>query len=120
MPHKKNDFAYIFDMLQAAKLVREFSIGQSVQNLLDDNLRRSAIERQIEIVGEAANRVCQEFRKQHPEIPWRQIISQRHIIAHEYDELICEMLWNVATTHIPLLIEQLERILPSDIPEVDL
>ncbi len=45
MPRNKNDLAYIFDMLQAAKLVREFSAGQSVQNLLDDNLRRSVIER---------------------------------------------------------------------------
>ena len=120
MPRKKNDSAYIWDMLQAAKLVREFSMNQSFQDFLEDKMRRSAIERQIEIIGEAANRLSKEFQADHSEIPWNRIISQRHILAHEYDDLAYEILWNVVSIHIPSLIEKLERILPSSIPEVDL
>lgn len=120
MPRKKDDRVYVWDMLQAAKRVREFAEGQTFQHFLDDTMRRSAIERQIEIIGEAANRVSEEFQNQHSEIPWRKIISQRHILAHEYDDLAYEILWNVVTIHVPPLIKQLEDILPPNIPEVEL
>ncbi len=120
MSRKKNDLAYVWDMLTAAKLVQEFSADQTYHQFLHDRMRKSAIERQIEIIGEAANRVSKLFQAEHPEIPWNKIISQRNILIHEYDDLEYEILWNVATKHIPQLIIHLERILPEDIPEVEL
>lgn len=64
---------------------------------------RSAVERQIEIIGEAARRVSDDFRVAHPEIAWRPIIAQRHILAHEYGEIEDDLIWRVATIHVPEL-----------------
>ena len=72
---------------------------------------RGAVERHLEIIGEAANRVSLDFQANHPEIPWRRIIAQRHVIAHEYGEIKHELIWKVATVNIPELIAQLETLI---------
>ena len=67
---------------------------------------------QIEIIGEAANRVSRGFRAAHPEIPWQQIVAQRNILAHEYGEIDDSLVWRVATDRIPELISYLKPIVP--------
>ena len=73
---------------------------------------RSAVERQIEIIGEAAGKVSDSFQQQHPEIPWRGIVGQRHVLAHDYGEVDHQRIWKVVTDHIPQLIECLEPLIP--------
>ena len=112
MPLDEKDAGYLWDMLEAAR-----GVASSLQDLAleqyqaDENLRL-ATERRIEIIGEAAGRVSQVVRQAHQEIPWRQIIAQRHILAHEYGEIDDELIWSVATTHIPQLITMLESMVP--------
>ena len=76
---------------------------------------RNAIERNMEIIGEAANRVSDGFQKSHSEIPWKSIIGQRNILIHEYGEIKDERIWAVVTNHIPELIQFLEPLLPKNI-----
>jgi uncharacterized protein with HEPN domain len=66
----------------------------------------------VEVVGEAARKVSPEFQAAHPEIPWRPIIAQRHVLAHDYGEIDQEKIWRVANVHIPDLIVQLEPLIP--------
>jgi len=73
---------------------------------------QAAVERKIEIIGEAARNISATFQQEHPEIPWRGIISQRHFLAHEYGEVLQEKLWRVATGRIPELIALLTPLLP--------
>lgn len=63
-------------------------------------------------MGEASRRISDEFKEEHPEIPWGRIIAQRNVLAHEYDDVKQERMWLVATVHVPALIPQLEAILP--------
>ncbi|MRR15436.1 MAG: DUF86 domain-containing protein [Deltaproteobacteria bacterium] len=62
---------------------------------------RNAVERNLEIIGEAANRIPESFRNSHPQIPWRNIIGQRNILIHEYGEIKNERIWVLATERIP-------------------
>jgi uncharacterized protein with HEPN domain len=73
---------------------------------------RGAVERHLEIIGEAANRLSRGFRAAHPEIPWRGIIGQRNVLSHEYGDVDDIMIWKVVTDRIPELIHQLEQIIP--------
>jgi uncharacterized protein with HEPN domain len=45
------------------------------------------------IVGEAAGRISAAMRESHPEIPWRQIVGLRNILAHEYGQVAVERVW---------------------------
>ena len=60
-----------------------------------------AVERALEIIGEAARRVSDSIAGAHPEIPWPQIIGQRNVLAHEYGEIKHERIWLVATRTSP-------------------
>ena len=75
------------------------------------------MERHLEIIGEAANRVSRSFREAHPEIPWQRIVAQRNVLAHEYGEIENTLVWRVATIRIPELIQQLQRLLPPLPPQ---
>jgi len=50
---------------------------------MDDRKLQLAVERSLEIIGEAARRVSPVFRESHPEVPWRRIIGLRNVLAHE-------------------------------------
>ena len=112
MPPEKTDEAFLWDMLDAARSAAEFVAGKSFDGYLADKLLRSGVERQIEIIGEAARHVSQALQDAHAEIPWRVIAAQRHVLAHDYGEIKYDRIWRVATVHIPELIRQLEPLVP--------
>lgn len=112
MQREPNDLACLWDMLDAARAIRDFVAARSFDDYASNRMLRGAVERHIEIIGEAARNVSQRYRDAHPEIPWTKIIAQRHVLAHEYGEIKDDRIWRVATIHIPELITALEPLLP--------
>lgn len=110
MPPEDRNTAYLWDMLESARLIREFTAGLKIEDYLKDRKLQLAIERSLEIIGEAARRISENFQESHQEIPWRKIIAQRNVIAHEYGEIRHERIWTVITVNIPELIEKVEPI----------
>ena len=107
----ERDAAYIWDMLDAAQTVEQLVSGMSFVDYDKDRRTQLAVERALEIVGEAAGRVSTPFQNTHPEIPWRQIIGQRNVLAHEYGEIKQDRLWKVAKENIPQLIKMLKPLI---------
>jgi uncharacterized protein with HEPN domain len=68
-------------MLTTAKDIRDFTSGVRYDQYLKDRKLQLAVERSMEIIGEAARRVSQPFRETHPEIPWQSIIPLRNVLA---------------------------------------
>jgi|SRR6185295_9684101 len=116
MPPER-DIGYVWDMLNAARGVVASLEGISFAQYMEDEDIRMATERRIEIIGEAARRVSSSFREAHPEIPWREIVDQRNVLIHSYDEIEEERIWRLVTEEIPLLIEQLTGLIPEDLGE---
>jgi uncharacterized protein with HEPN domain len=112
------DAAHLWDMVEACREVQRFLAGKGYQDLLTDRMMRLSVERDLEIIGEAANRVSSELQAQHPEIPWARIVAQRNVISHEYGDIKLEWIWGVATERVPELIALLEPLIPPA-PEGD-
>lgn len=108
-----DDAAYMWSMHRALLELEEFSKGRLERDLFNDLLFQRAVERCIHIVGEMATRDSQETRDRTPEINWKGIISQRHVVAHGYDTIRYDLLWKVVETHAPRLRRALENILPE-------
>jgi len=113
MPPEERDAAYIWDMREAAREVIEMTAGVSLKQFLGNRMLLRATERSVEIIGEAARRVSDEFMDAHPEIPWRAIIGQRNILAHEYGHLDHEILYRTVVDEIPALTQKLDALLGS-------
>ena len=109
----ERDAAHLWDMLDAPRQVTAFSAGLDLDQLLADARSRYAIERALEIVGEAARRVSAETVSRHPEVPWKGIIGFRNVLAQEYGAIDYRRLYTVITDGVPALIVALEAILKS-------
>jgi len=75
--------------------------------------KQSAILYQAIIVGEATKRLSSNFRNTHPNVPWKDIAGMRDILAHQYDRLNLDTLWDVIQNDIPELIELITPLLPQ-------
>ena len=113
MKPAEHDAAHLWDMLDAARRTRDMMRGISYDALMADERTRLAVERLLEIVGEAARRVSPECRRRHDGIPWAPIIGFRNVLAHEYGEINYERLYAVVTKGVPELIREIEGILGS-------
>lgn len=112
MRPEPRDVAYIWDMLEAAVSVTEFVKDLTSEQFLQNRMVQAAVERQVEILGEAARSISDPFKTAHPEIPWRRIVGMRNVLAHEYGEIIQSRMWALTVDQIPQLIVQLERLIP--------
>ena len=117
MSDRQRDFAYLSDMLERARLAVEAAKSFGLKDLTRKSGESAMLERWIEIIGEAARRVSAEFKMLHPEIPWQKIIATRNVVAHDYESIRYEVIWRIATIHLPELIRQLEPLVPSPMPD---
>ena len=106
------DVASVWDMTQAIQRIQSFSSGLTFDEYLSNILVISAVERQFEILGEAARRITDDFRQAHPAIDWQRIIGLRNIVAHRYEEVRQDILWAIIYSELAPLLAQLEALLP--------
>jgi uncharacterized protein with HEPN domain len=117
MRPEQRDASYLWDMLDAARTVLEFTRGASFSEYSENRLLHLAVERAIQIIGEAANRVSSGFQEAHPEIPWRKIVDQRNVLVHEYGDVEHALVWELVQLYIPQLVQQLVALVPRVPPE---
>jgi uncharacterized protein with HEPN domain len=104
------DMARLWDMLDAARTAVEFTKGLRFEDFLRDRKTRNAVERNLEIIGEAARCVSPETRDGFPDVPWRSMIGLRNVLAHEYGEIRYEILWAIVQEKLNTLIRELETV----------
>ena len=116
MRSEERDPAHLWDMLEAARAIVDFTENLTLKEFLatgrDREIRRLAVERELEILGEAARRVSMRFRDVHPDIPWKEIVGLRNVISHEYDKVNYAEIYGIVRQQIPELITQMEPLVP--------
>ncbi len=97
-------------MLDHAREAVEMVRGRSRADLGADRQLNLALVRLMEVVGEAATRVPEEFRSRYPEVPWRQVAGVRNRLIHGYDVVDFDILWAIVTQDLPPLVARLQAI----------
>jgi uncharacterized protein with HEPN domain len=111
------DDGYLLDMLISAREAAELSSGLTIEALEESVLHQNAILHVLQKIGEAATKVSQQFKDEHPEIEWVDIIGLRHRLVHDYRNINLTKVWESVQLGVPRLIEQLERlVLPEEPP----
>lgn len=101
---------HLDDALYAARLALRFLSGRSLADYLNDEFLRSAVERQVEIVGEACRRALDDSPTVRERLPDSALaVAMRNRIAHGYDSIDHTVVFNTVTSSFPPLAAELER-----------
>ena len=79
---RRDDAAYLLDMLLSARDAAEFAAGLTFPQFERSRLHQNATLKAIEVIGEAAARISEKTRQAHPGIPWPEIIGMRNRLVH--------------------------------------
>lgn len=109
---QKDDLVYVAHMLDMAQKAAQKVSGVDRHAYDADENLRLALAHLIQTLGEAARRVSSNYQTAHPEIPWPQIIGIRHKVVHDYMNVDFDIVWAVATTDLPPLVEKLKPLVP--------
>lgn len=112
----RKDNAYLEDILVAAKAIRRFLAGVSLEDFKANEEKYEAVNRKFEIIGEAARRLSPEAQKSFPEIPWRSLTAMRNFLIHDYDDVDLDIVWDTAQRDLPPLMEHLESYIANNPP----
>ena len=107
----KNDEIRARHMLDAAREAVAFAAGRSRKDLEADRMLVLAIVKCVEMIGEAAARVSEKTRVDHPDIPWQDIVGMRNRLIHAYFDINLDIVWSTITSDLPALIAGLEKML---------
>lgn len=109
MPHDPSKL--IEDLRISIGEIHDFCAAKNFSDFESDPMLQRAIEREMEIIGEALKRLLQiNEKKVERVIPeFRSIIGLRNIIAHGYDIVDPMIVWDVVKNHIPVLARQIEQ-----------
>ena len=102
---------YLEDILEAAAAAREFVTGMGKDELRKDRRTRDAVVRNLEIIGEAVKKLPAQTKRGHPEVEWKKIAGLRDILVHDYFGIDMDIVWDVVRNKLPVLVEQVRRIL---------
>lgn len=111
MKKQQRDAFRVHHMVQAGELIAEFVTDKQLSNLLTDRLLASGVERQLEIIGEAASHVSAETQAEWPTLDWKGMKSARNFIAHEYFRADYAKIWNTVQQVILAELPVLKNIL---------
>ncbi len=108
---ERSDKQLMLDMLEAIERAMRYTKGMTLEIFTKDELVCDAVMRNIQIIGEAANRTSRQLREATTDLEWPRIIGMRHRLVHDYFEIEEAIVWRVVTDYLPPLAEQLKKIL---------
>jgi uncharacterized protein with HEPN domain len=100
------------DILYAARMIEQFISESDRESFLNDLKTQSAVMHQLIVIGEATKRLSNACRRSHPSTPWRFTAGMRDKLTHQYDAANLEEVWATASRDIPVLIAQIEPLVP--------
>jgi len=115
MREKIKDKSRLEHILKSIDYIIDFTKGISFEDFKTDIKLQFAIVKNIEIIGEASYKLSNDFREQHPEVPWRKIIDSRHVLVHDYYQIRLELIWDIIIKELYPLREEIQQLYDGEL-----
>ena len=106
-----NDSVLLKHMLDSADAILAFTKGKRRSSLDRSRLLASAVMREFEILGEAANKVSQKTKNRFPQVPWVKLIGMRNRLIHAYFDVDHDLVWKTIKHYLPDFKLEIEEII---------
>jgi len=107
---KRESRLLIEDILDSGHKILDYTKGLSFEDFLRDSKTVDAVIRNFEIIGEAANRLPDEFKDKNTNIDWHRIRGFRNRIVHDYFGIDYEIVWQIKESFLPTTLELISLI----------
>ena len=108
---KRDPLVLLEDILLAIQKIGRYTSQMDHDAFITDDLVVDGVARNLEIIGEAARQLPDEYKRAHTEIPWTQIAGLRNRIVHDYFGLDLEIIWQIVQHDLPELENQVSALL---------
>lgn len=109
MRERARDKGRLEDIIEYSTNVTELIEGYSLEELIADKRTYYSVMKNIEVVGEAAYMLTKAFKKLHPEVPWKVVQGMRHVLVHDYANVVSATLYETAVNDMLPLRQLAER-----------
>ncbi|HPQ53771.1 MAG TPA: DUF86 domain-containing protein [Spirochaetota bacterium] len=111
---KRTWIDYLTDILDSIKDIESFVNDITCEQFIDDHLRRNAVVRSLEVIGEAAKKIPDTLRERYSDIPWKRMAGMRDKLIHGYFGVDWASVWETATIRIPEIQSLIEKMLQEE------
>ena len=107
---EREDLIFIEHILESIEAIENFGKEINIEELHKNRMKKSAITRELEIIGEASKNVSKKLKEEYKKIPWKKIMGTRDIIAHRYFGVNIEVIYGIIKNDLPILKIQILKI----------
>lgn len=107
----RRDELYLKDIINSMNKIFNYTEEMTKEEFKNDNLTIDAVLRNIEIIGEAANKLSEKVYKKNSGIPWSRMIGLRNIVIHEYFGVDLNIVWQIITVNLTETKPKIEELL---------
>ena len=107
---KRNSKLLIEDIIESGNKILDYTEGYTFEQFIADSKTVDAVIRNFEVIGEAANRLDEEFKDKYPQVDWHRIRGFRNRIVHDYMGVDYGIVWQIKESFLPNLIAQLKAL----------
>jgi len=111
---RRNYLLYLEDILESADKILNYAGNYSLEDLRKDEMRKDAIVRNFEIIGEAATNIPQEIKDKYPSVEWRKISDFRNVLIHEYFGINFKIMYDIVKNKLPELKRDIQIIIEKE------
>jgi uncharacterized protein with HEPN domain len=108
---KKDPRVYLAQILERIERILTYTAGGK-EAFFGDARTQDAVIRNFEVIGEAAKRIPEEYRKGQPSIPWRELAGFRDVLIHQYEGVSLAEIWQIVERNLEPLQQAIAAILP--------
>ena len=109
----KDNSRFLSHIIKSIELINQYSSDMSKNDFYMEQEKQDAIIRRLEIIGEAAKNLPQNFRKNYSNVPWKEMAGMRDILAHRYFGIDLEIAWETIQKKLPEVEPKIRKIYNS-------
>ncbi|MFY9115591.1 MAG: DUF86 domain-containing protein [Bacteroidales bacterium] len=105
---------FLDDIQTSMSRIAEYIAGYDFEHFKRDYKTVDAVVRNFEIIGEASKKLDEKIKEKYPDVPWKEMYYMRNRVSHEYFGIDYEIIWDIATNHLPENKIQIDQIIDKE------